>query len=153
MSVSAAPRFVGYVRSAVSDQRGYTLAAQREQLTETWHPTTGSDPVPPATRFYEDEGLSGFTPWEDRPGLRQLMQDAEAGLIDVVRIVSMDRLSRSQADHADIVDRLDELGVQLHAVDCDPTSPFGMPMFRLMAEAAREERRFLADQAAEREVK
>jgi DNA invertase Pin-like site-specific DNA recombinase len=151
MSVSSVPRVVGYVRSATTDQRGYSLGRQRERLAEPWQSFSNSEVIPPATRFYEDDGVSGLSRWQTRPGLRQLIQDAGTDEVDVVRVVSLDRLSRSRVDQVDIMDALEELGVQLRADDCEQQTPFGLPMVKMMALAGREERQFLAEQAAEQE--
>lgn len=43
----------------------------------------------------------------ERPGLRQLMGDVKAGKVDVVVVYKIDRLTRSLADFAKIVDVLD----------------------------------------------
>ena len=47
---------------------------------------------------YDDGGLSGGT--LERPGLQRLMEDIEDGLVDVVVVYKIDRLSRSLADFA-----------------------------------------------------
>jgi len=44
----------------------------------------------------------------DRPGLKQLLQDVIAGKVDVIVVYKVDRLTRSLADFAKIVDILDE---------------------------------------------
>ena len=48
--------------------------------------------------MYDDGGYSGGT--MERPGLRQLLADIEAGLIDVVVVYKIDRLSRSRTSRA-----------------------------------------------------
>jgi len=54
---------------------------------------------------YDDGGLSGGT--LERPALRQLLDDIEAGRVDQVVVYKIDRLTRSLADFAKIVDILD----------------------------------------------
>jgi hypothetical protein len=54
---------------------------------------------------YDDGGISGGT--LERPGLKRLMQDIEAGLVDQIVVYKIDRLTRSLADFARLVDRLD----------------------------------------------
>lgn len=56
--------------------------------------------------FYDDGGFSGGS--MDRPALRQLLGDIKAGKVDVVVVYKIDRLTRSLADFAKIVDVLDE---------------------------------------------
>jgi len=56
--------------------------------------------------FYDDGGHSGGT--LERPALQQLLGDVKAGKVDVVVVYKIDRLTRSLADFAKIVDVLDE---------------------------------------------
>ncbi|WP_372922870.1 recombinase family protein, partial [Roseovarius sp.] len=58
---------------------------------------------------FDDGGLSGGT--LDRPALQQLVDDIENGLIDVVVVYKIDRLSRSLADFAKLVEVFDRNGV------------------------------------------
>jgi hypothetical protein len=43
----------------------------------------------------------------ERPGMRALLADVDAGLVDVIVVYKVDRLTRSLADFAKIVERLD----------------------------------------------
>ncbi|MEO9461395.1 MAG: recombinase family protein [Marinomonas sp.] len=56
--------------------------------------------------LYDDGGHSGGT--IERPALQQLLGDVKAGKVDVVVVYKIDRLTRSLADFAKIVDVLDE---------------------------------------------
>src|SRR4051794_26740725 len=51
---------------------------------------------------YDDGGYSGGT--LDRPALRRLLADIEAGKTDVVVVYKLDRLSRSLMDFAKLVE-------------------------------------------------
>ena len=90
-----------------------TLDAQREaceayvhsQRSEGWR---GLD-----TR-YDDGGLSGGT--MERPALRRLLADVAAGKIDIVVVYKIDRLTRSLADFARIVEIFDATGVSFVSV-------------------------------------
>ncbi|TNE34489.1 MAG: recombinase family protein [Alphaproteobacteria bacterium] len=55
---------------------------------------------------YDDGGWSGGT--LDRPGLRQLLSDVRSSKIDIIVVYKVDRLTRSLADFAKIVEILDE---------------------------------------------
>ncbi|RYH06259.1 recombinase family protein [Tropicimonas sp. IMCC6043] len=55
---------------------------------------------------YDDGGISGGT--LDRPGLQRLLADIDAGRIDMVVVYKIDRLTRSLADFAKLVERLEE---------------------------------------------
>lgn len=54
---------------------------------------------------YDDGGLSGGT--LDRPALQQLLCDVDAGRVGMVVVYKIDRLTRSLADFAKLVERLD----------------------------------------------
>lgn len=54
---------------------------------------------------FDDGGVSGGT--LDRPGLQRLMAEVDAGRIGMIVVYKIDRLTRSLADFARLVDRLD----------------------------------------------
>ena len=63
---------------------------------------------------YDDGGFSGGT--LDRPALQRLLQDIEADKIDTIVVYKVDRLTRSLADFAKIVEALDARGVSFVSV-------------------------------------
>jgi DNA invertase Pin-like site-specific DNA recombinase len=63
---------------------------------------------------YDDGGFSGGN--MERPGLRRLMAEVEQGLIDIVVVYKVDRLTRSLADFAKIVEVLDSHGASFVSV-------------------------------------
>jgi len=54
---------------------------------------------------YDDGGYSGGS--MDRPGLKRLLQDVSAGQVQVIVVYKVDRLTRSLADFARIIEQLD----------------------------------------------
>ena len=54
---------------------------------------------------YDDGGISGGT--LERPAIQRLMADVDAGCVDMIVVYKIDRLTRSLADFARLVDRLD----------------------------------------------
>jgi DNA invertase Pin-like site-specific DNA recombinase len=64
--------------------------------------------------MYDDGGFSGGN--MDRPGLRQLLADVESGKVDVIVLYKVDRLTRSLADFARIVEVLDGAGASFVSV-------------------------------------
>jgi len=62
---------------------------------------------------YDDGGVSGGT--LERPGLKLLLADIEEGLIDVVVVYKIDRLSRSLMDFSKLVEVFDRMGVTSRA--------------------------------------
>src|SRR6267142_150653 len=83
------------------DQAFNSLDAQREaceayvksQAGEGWRTLSGR---------YDDGGFSGGN--MDRPGLKRLMDDVDAGRVGTVVVYKVDRLTRSLADFAKIVE-------------------------------------------------
>ena len=63
---------------------------------------------------YDDGGWSGGN--MDRPGLKQLLADVAAGHVNVIVVYKVDRLTRSLADFARIVDTLDKVGASFVSV-------------------------------------
>jgi site-specific DNA recombinase len=63
---------------------------------------------------YNDGGLSGAT--IDRPALQQLLADIQEGRVDIVVCYKVDRLTRSLADFAKIVEIFDAKGVSFVSV-------------------------------------
>jgi DNA invertase Pin-like site-specific DNA recombinase len=63
---------------------------------------------------YDDGGLSGAT--MERPALKRLLTDIEEGLIDVVVVYKVDRLTRSLSDFARMVETFDRRQVSFVAV-------------------------------------
>lgn len=63
---------------------------------------------------YDDGGFSGGS--MERPGLKRLLKDVEAGIVDVIIVYKVDRLTRSLADFARIVDVLDKRGASFVSV-------------------------------------
>ena len=64
--------------------------------------------------LYDDGGFSGGS--MERPGLKQLLIDVSAGKVDVIVVYKVDRLTRSLADFAKIVEVLDASGASFVSV-------------------------------------
>ena len=63
---------------------------------------------------YDDGGFSGGT--MERPGLKQLLADVAAGKVDIILLYKIDRLTRSLADFAKIVEVLDKAGASFVSI-------------------------------------
>jgi site-specific DNA recombinase len=86
-------------------QREACEAYVRSQVGEGW----GELPT-----LYDDGGFSGGN--MDRPGLARLLADVDARRIDIVVVYKVDRLTRSLADFAKIVERFDAADVSFVSV-------------------------------------
>ena len=60
---------------------------------------------------YDDGGCSGGN--VDRPALKRLLADIEAGRVDIIVVYKIDRLTRSLPDFAKLVEVFDRNGVCL----------------------------------------
>jgi hypothetical protein len=63
---------------------------------------------------YDDGGFSGSN--TDRPALQRLLEDVRAGKIDVIVVYKVDRLTRSLADFAKVVELFDKHNVSFVSV-------------------------------------
>jgi DNA invertase Pin-like site-specific DNA recombinase len=63
---------------------------------------------------YDDGGYSGGN--LDRPALKHLLDDIQANKVDTIVVYKVDRLTRSLADFAKIVEALDARGVSFVSV-------------------------------------
>lgn len=66
------------------------------------------------TTAYDDGGYSGGS--TDRPGLQRLLSDISKGCIDIVLVYKVDRLSRSLADFAQLMQLFDQHNVSFVSV-------------------------------------
>ncbi len=65
---------------------------------------------------HSDDGISGSTPVQQRPGGARLLADALADRFDVLIVESLDRLSRDQVEQERIVRRLEHRGILILGV-------------------------------------
>ena len=94
---------------------------------------------------YDDGGFSGGS--MERPGLTQLLDDVGAGRIDVIVVYKVDRLTRSLADFARMVDLFDRAGVSFVSVTqaFNTTSSMGRLTLNVLLSFAQFEREVTAE--------
>jgi len=61
---------------------------------------------------FDDGGVSGGT--MDRPALKALLDEVDKGLIDMIVVYKIDRLTRSLSDFARLIERLEKAGCPLY---------------------------------------
>ena len=90
--------------------------------------------------LYDDGGLSGGT--LQRPALKRLLQDIEAGKIHTVIVYKVDRLTRSLVDFVKIVENFDAKGVSFVSVtqQFNTTSSMGRLTLNMLLSFAQFER-------------
>ena len=96
-------------------------------------------------QLYDDGGLSGGT--LDRPALQRLLTDIEAGLVDVIVVYKVDRLTRSLTDFAKLVEVLDVAGVSFVSVtqQFNTTTSMGRLTLNVLLSFAQFEREVTAE--------
>jgi DNA invertase Pin-like site-specific DNA recombinase len=94
---------------------------------------------------YDDGGFSGAT--MDRPALQQLLADITAGRVDTVVVYKIDRLTRSLADFAKIVEILDARGASFVSVtqQFNTTTSMGRLTLNVLLSFAQFEREVIGE--------
>ena len=89
---------------------------------------------------YDDGGFSGGN--TDRPALQRLLDDVRAGKIDIIVVYKVDRLTRSLADFAKLVELFDRHGVSFVSVtqQFNTTSSMGRLTLNVLLSFAQFER-------------
>ena len=131
------------------DKEFNSLQAQREaceayiasQRSEGW--ALVRDP-------YDDGGFSGGT--LERPALKQLLADIEEGLVDVVVVYKIDRLSRSLMDFSKLVEVFDRAGVTFVSVtqSFNTTTSMGRLTLNILLSFAQFEREVIAERVRDK---
>ncbi len=99
------------------DQEFNTLDAQRE-AGESYITSQRHDGWTVSPNRYDDPGFTGAN--MDRPALKKLLADVEAGRVNCIVVYKVDRLSRSLLDFMKMMEILDKHGVTFVSV----TQPF-----------------------------
>ena len=117
--------------NSIDAQREAGIAYVASQKAEGW------ELVPD---FYEDPGFSGGN--MERPGLKRLLKDIQAGKIDIVVVYKIDRLSRSLADFAKMVEVFDNHMVSFSSVtqQINSATSMGRLMLNVLLSFAQFER-------------
>jgi DNA invertase Pin-like site-specific DNA recombinase len=95
------------------DMEFNTLDAQRESC-EAYITSQKSEGWITSKEKYDDGGYSGGS--LERPALKQLLDDIQAGKVHIVVVYKIDRLTRSLMDFAKLVEIFDEHGVTFVSV-------------------------------------
>ena len=127
-----------YARVSSDEQRDrHTVLNQRSALSRR----LGSEPDVLVFKHYEDDGVSGTIPFEDRPAGRALARDARVGRFSQVWVVRSDRLGRDAFELLRIWRVFESIGIALRATDENIDDPFYFDIHAVIA--ANERRKFL----------
>lgn len=126
------------------EQEFNSLDAQRESC-EAYIASQRSEGWIPVRDRYDDGGISGGT--LERPALQRLLADIEDGLVDVVVVYKIDRLSRSLMDFAKLVEVFDRNQVTFVSVtqSFNTTTSMGRLTLNVLLSFAQFEREVTAE--------
>jgi len=126
------------------DMEFNSLDAQREAC-EAYVASQRSEGWVATRDRYDDGGFSGGT--LDRPGLTQMLADIDDGLIDVVVVYKIDRLSRSLMDFSKLIEIFDRNGVTFVSVtqSFNTTTSMGRLTLNILLSFAQFEREVTAE--------
>jgi site-specific DNA recombinase len=121
------------------DMEFNSLDAQREAC-EAYIVSQRAEGWSPVRDRYDDGGVSGGT--LERPALKRLLADVEAGKIDIVLVYKIDRLSRSMLDFLKLVETFDGGDVSFVSItqSFDTRSPMGRLMLNVLLSFGQFER-------------
>ena len=131
------------------DKEFNSLQAQREAC-EAYVASQRSEGWALIRDAYDDGGFSGGT--LERPGLQQLLADIEEGLVDVVVVYKIDRLSRSLMDFSKLVEVFDRAGVTFVSVtqSFNTTTSMGRLTLNILLSFAQFEREVIAERVRDK---
>nr|WP_213395107.1 recombinase family protein [Yoonia sp.] len=126
------------------EQEFNSLHAQRESC-EAYIASQRSEGWVLVRDQYDDGGISGGT--LERPGLKRLLADVDDGLVDVVVVYKIDRLSRSLMDFSKLVEVFDRNGVTFVSVtqSFNTTTSMGRLTLNILLSFAQFEREVTAE--------
>ena len=126
------------------DMEFNSLDAQREAC-EAYVASQKAEGWAAIRERYDDGGFSGGT--LERPALKHLLADIEAGLVDVVVVYKIDRLSRSLMDFAKLVEVLDRNNVTFVSVtqSFNTTTSMGRLTLNILLSFAQFEREVIGE--------
>jgi DNA invertase Pin-like site-specific DNA recombinase len=126
-----------YVRVSTLDQHPETQGLELRQFARQ----RGYDIV----EEYVDHGVSGTK--VRRPALDRLLKDAHRRRFDAVLVWSCDRLARSTKHFLQVLDELNELGIQFHSQReaIDTEGPLGRPIVIIISAVAELEKSLIVE--------
>jgi site-specific DNA recombinase len=122
--------------NSLDAQREACEAYIKSQAHEGWRLV----PVP-----YDDGGISGAS--LDRPAIQALLAEIQAGKIDIVVVYKVDRLTRSLADFAKLVELFDKFGVSFVSItqSFNTTTSMGRLTLNVLLSFAQFEREVIGE--------
>jgi site-specific DNA recombinase len=127
--------------NSLDAQREACEAYIKSQAHEGWRLIPGR---------YDDGAFSGAS--LDRPALQQLLADVRAGTIDIVLVYKVDRLTRSLADFAKLIELFDAHGVSFVSVtqSFNTSSSMGRLTLNVLLSFAQFERELIGERVRDK---
>src|SRR5256884_2093772 len=127
--------------NSLDAQREACEAYIKSQAHEGWRLIPGR---------YDDGAFSGAS--LDRPALQQLLADVRAGNIDIVLVYKVDRLTRSLADFAKLIELFDVHGVSFVSVtqSFNTSSSMGRLTLNVLLSFAQFERELIGERVRDK---
>ena len=130
-----------YLRRSTDDEhQPYSIEAQDDRL----HSYVDSQPGWRIALRFADDASGANT---DRKDLQRALTAARAGLIDVLLVYRVDRLSRNLRDTVTLLEELEEAGVVFRSATepFDTSTPMGRMLLQMLAMFAQFERETIID--------
>ncbi|OGV54635.1 MAG: hypothetical protein A2017_20450 [Lentisphaerae bacterium GWF2_44_16] len=126
------------------EQEFNSLTAQRESA-ENYIASQKANGWQALPQKYDDGGFTGGN--MERPALKRLLADIEAGMIDIIVVYKMDRLSRSLLDFMKLAEMLDQHNVSFVSVtqDINTSTSAGRMMLNILMTFGQYEMEILAE--------
>src|ERR1700742_1510917 len=131
------------------DQEFNSLDAQREAC-EAYIKSQASQGWKLLPQHYDDPAYSGGN--LDRPALKRLLREIELGRVDVVVVYKIDRLTRSLADFAKLVETFDAKSISFVAVtqQFNTTTSMGRLTLNILLSFAQFERELASERVRDK---
>ncbi len=131
------------------DQEFNSLDAQRE-AAEAYIASQKHEGWVCLPEYYDDGGFSGGT--MERPAVKRLLADIEAGGIDCIIVYKVDRLSRSLLDFARLVETFERNNVSFVSVtqQFNTTNSMGRLTLNILLSFAQFEREIIAERTRDK---
>lgn len=133
-----------YIRVSTEEQakHGYSLESQRDNLT-----AYAKEHNMLIVDYYVDEGASARKKYTTRKEFMRMLDDIQAGLIDIILFIKMDRWFRSVADYYKVQEILDKHKVDWKATmeDYDTSTSSGRLNLNIRLSIAQNESEITSD--------
>lgn len=141
-----------YTRKSTEDglQKEYnSLEAQRDSAENYVRSQQGEGWII-LPKHYDDGGFTGGN--MERPALKELLSDVEHGLVDIILVYKVDRLSRSLLDFATLISTFDKFNVSFVSVtqSFSTASSMGRLTLNILLSFAQFEREIIGERVRDK---